>query len=123
MDLPIGTHYLFTLFLIYIGTVFYVIASYYHLQYKESWNFFTVLGIAIPLVILEYFFSLHGNHYAHFFHHMTPLDILIITMCFYFINLWLLNFFVLKNNKHNPYSETIAFALVIAAFVISNVVK
>ncbi len=117
-----GKHYLFTLFLIYMGTVFYVFASYYHLKLKENWNFFMALGIAIPIVVLEYFFSLHGNHYAHFFFNMSPLDILIITMCFYFVNLWILNFFILKNETHNMYSEIFAFLLVITAFVISSVI-
>ena len=118
-----GEHYIFTLFMIYMGTLFYVIASYYHLKLRENWNFFMALGIAIPIVVIEYAFSLHGNYYAHFFFNMTPLDILIITMCFYFINLWILNFFVLKNSNHNAYSELIAFLLVLGAFTISNVVK
>ncbi len=118
-----GEHYIFTLFMIYMGTLFYVIASYYHLKLRENWNFFMALGIAIPIVVIEYIFSLHGNYYAHFFFNMTPLDILVITMCFYFINLWILNFFVLKTSKHNPYSELLAFLLVLCAFTITNVVK
>jgi len=40
-------------------------------------------------------------------------------MCFYFINTWLLNYFVIKN-KINPVREVISFILILIAFYIST---
>lgn len=114
--------YIGILFLIYAGSVCYVIASYYHLKLKENWRFLTALAIAIPIVIIEYTFSLHGNYFAHKYLDLTPLDILIITMCFYFVNLWILNRFVLGNKGHKVWYEVLAFGLIIAAFMITNVI-
>lgn len=111
------------LLLIYTGSVCYVLASYYHLKLGENWRFFTALAIAIPIVLVEYTFSLHGNHYANKYLDLTALDILIITMCFYFVNLWVLNRFVLKHRPHKIWMEIVAFILIIIAFVITNVIK
>lgn len=109
--------------LIYIGSLCYVLTAYYHLRLKNDWNFLTALAIALPLVLVEYSFSLHGNHFANTYLDLTALDILIITMVFYFINLWLLNFFVLGHNPHHKYTEYLAFAFIIAAFLITTVIK
>ena len=49
-----------TYLFIYIGTIFYVIASYFHLSIKK-WNLKQAYLIAIPLVMVEYYFSLNGN--------------------------------------------------------------
>lgn len=116
-------HFLFYLFLIYIGTVFYVIAAYYHLTFRERWYFMKAYMIAIPFVLLEYCFSLNGNYYMHYIMDYSPLDILIITMCFCFINLWLLNYFILKHTGHNIYMEVFCFCLVITAFILTTVVR
>jgi uncharacterized protein (DUF486 family) len=107
---------------IYIGTVFYALASFYHLSFKE-WNLVKALLVAIPLVIIEYLFSLNGNRKLNELYKINPLSILIITISFYFVNIWLLNLFVLKNNI-NFYREIIAFILIIIAFLVSsNMVK
>jgi len=108
---------------VYIATVCYVVAAYYHLMMKHNWSFLRAFMIAIPLVTIEYFFSLHGNHYLHNEIKMVPMDILIITMCFYFINLWLLNYFVLKNKIQNVYKEIFCFGLIICAFLTTTVIK
>lgn len=115
--------YVAILLLIYLGSLCYVIASYYHLKLKDNWKFFTALAIAIPFVLIEYTFSLHGNHYAHKYLKLTAIDILIITICFYFINLWLLNRFVLGHKGHKAWSELLAFGLIVAAFLITNVIR
>jgi hypothetical protein len=105
--------------LIYLGTCCYTLAAYYHLQLQE-WSFFKALLIAIPLVLIEYTFSLHGNFYAYHNMHLSAITILIVTMCFYFINLWLLNYFVL-HHKTVFWKELLAFAFILCAFALSGV--
>jgi hypothetical protein len=56
--------YIAIILLIYLGTIFYVIASYYHLKLK-NWTLLKSLMIAIPMVMCEYQFSLRGNYLAH----------------------------------------------------------
>ena len=115
--------FLFYISLIYIGTVLYVIASYYHLSLRENWYFSKAYLIAIPLVMIEYLFSLNGNHYMHYILDYSPIDILIITVCFYFVNLWILNYFVLKHKSHNIYMEFFCFVLVLTAFLLTTVIR
>ena len=109
--------------LVYLGTVFYVFAAYYHLSLDKNWTFWKAFTIAIPLVIIEYIFSLHGNYYLHNMFDYSPIDILIITICFYFINLWLLNYYILKHTKTNIYKELVCFLLIIAAFFLTTVIR
>ena len=106
--------------LVYIGTIFYTFAAYYHLKYKTNWTFAKAFILAIPFVLIEYMFSLHGNHYANTVIGMSAQSILIMTVCFYFCNLWLLNYFVLKHTV-NAWREIIAFTLVIMAFLVTTV--
>jgi hypothetical protein len=109
------------LLLIYIGTIFYALASFFHLSIKE-WSFKKAFLIAMPLVAIEYIFTLNGNKKANEILKFNPLQILLITMSFYFINIWLLNYFIIKN-KINPIREIISFIFILAAFSISNNIK
>ena len=102
---------------IYIGTIFYVMASYFHLSFKD-WNFKKAFIVAIPLVGIEYFFSLQGNKHLNE-ENINPISIVLITMCFYFINTWILNFFVIKNEL-NFGKEILSFILIIFAFMLSS---
>ena len=77
--------------IIYIGTLCYTIAAYYHLKLGNKWTFTNAFLMAIPLVVVEYIFSLNGNHYANTVIGLSAQNILVITVCFYFVNLWLLN--------------------------------
>lgn len=113
----------FYISLIYIGTVCYVIAAYYHLKMNEKWSFLKALMIAVPFVLIEYCFSLNGNYYIHQKFGYSAMDILIITICFYFANLWLLNYFILEHKEHNMYIEALCFGLVICAFLLTNVIQ
>jgi hypothetical protein len=78
------------------------------------------LAIAIPFVLLEYQFSLRGNHAAVYHLKFNPLQVLLITLCFYFLNLWLLNYFVLKTHVV-WWRECLCFMLIICAFAITTV--
>lgn len=110
------------LLLIYLGTWFYTLAAYYHLHLGENWSFFQAFIIAIPLVLIEYTFSLHGNFYAYHNMHLSAMTILLVTMCFYFINLWLLNYFFLYH-KTVFWKELLAFIFILCAFALSGVIK
>jgi len=110
--------YIAIISLIYLGTVFYVIASYYHLNIK-NWTLLKSLIIAIPIVICEYQFSLRGNYLANNILKLNPIQIVLITMVFYFINAWLLNIFILKNNVV-WWREIIAFTFIFMAFLITT---
>jgi len=106
---------------VYIGTIFYVFASYFHLSLKE-WTFRKALLLAMPLVCIEYFFSLRGNRYLNEKYNVNAIEILLITMCFYFINTWLLNYFIIKN-KINSAKELLSFILILIAFYLSSNIK
>ena len=111
-----------TILFIYIGTWFYTLAAYLHLKLGDSWTVLRALSIAIPLVLIEYQFSIRGNHAANTIHKLNVLQILIITLCFYFVNLWLLNVFILKN----PiiwWREIVCFVFILAAFWLSSSVQ
>ena len=105
-------------FFIFAGSVCYTIASYYHLKMNE-WSFFKALIIAIPFVIIEYQFSLRGISHARTHLKLNAIQITLITMCFYFINAWILNFLILKQNV-SWWRETCAFLLICGAFLIST---
>ena len=104
--------------LIYIGTIFYTIASYWHLKI-EHWTFIKAYLIALCFVAFEYQFSLRGNRWANHDLKINPVQILIVTTVFAFINVWLLNKFVLKNEV-KIWREVISLALIVGAIIVSN---
>jgi uncharacterized protein (DUF486 family) len=112
------THSLYVYFLIFVGSVFYTIASYFHLKLK-NWTFLKALLIAIPFVFIEYQFSLRGNFHAGRHLKLNSIQTVIITMCFYFINAWILNYLVLKQNV-TWWREIVSFMLIISAFLVST---
>ena len=111
------------IFFIYAGSLCYVSAAYYHLSLNERWSFRRALLIALPLVIVEYCFSLPGNRALHEYHGFAPTQILIMTMIFYFVNLWLLNVAVLGKRVKSAYTEGAALLLVLFAFYITSAIK
>jgi uncharacterized protein (DUF486 family) len=117
MELSLPT----SIFLVYLASLCYVIASYYHLKYNHDWSLLFALTIAIPVVMIEYSFSLPANYALHKHHNFEPVNILIVTIIFYFINLWLLNYFILKKKVKNVFHEMIAISLVLLAFYITTV--
>jgi hypothetical protein len=102
--------------LIYFASWCYVLAQYYHLT-LSNWTFITAMAIALPLVIVEYSFALHGNKLASA--SASPFQILLVTVCFYIINIIILNIFVLKTG-FSPVRDVSAILLLIAAILIST---
>jgi len=106
-----------------MASICYVVASYYHLKFDNNWSFITALSIAAPVVLVEYLFSLHGNHFLSKNHGYDPIEILIITIVFYFVNLWLMNVLVLKKQIKHVERELLAFSLVLIAFGITAIIR
>lgn len=109
--------------LIYTGSMFYICASYLHLIYNKEWSITKAYSIAIPVVLIEYMFSLHGIYYLNKYFNLEPTQIIIINMCFDFINLWLLNYFILKFSYKNIYKEILSLILIISALLLTDVIK
>lgn len=109
---------LFIILLIFLGSLAYTTAAYYHLKIK-NWTFAKALLIAIPFILIEYQFSIRGNYHAHNILKLNALQITLLTMTFYFINAWLLNYFVLKN-KVVWWRELLAFMCICGAFILST---
>ena len=102
--------------LIFVGAMMYTLAAYMHLK-LHKWSFLAAFALALPMVLIEYQFSLRGNHYAHEILNLNTVQIALITMVFYFINSWILNHFVLKHTVV-WWRELTAFVLIMAAFVV-----
>lgn len=102
--------------LIYLASWCYVVAQYYHLTLSH-WTFIKAMLIALPLVIIEYSFALHGNKLAST--SISPFQILLITISFYIINIIILNLFVFKSG-FSPVRDITAVLLLIIAVLIST---
>ena len=79
-------------------------------------------AIALPLILIEYQFSIRGNYEAKNLLKMNAVQITIMTMSFYFINAWMLNYFFLKA----PviwWREMLAFACILLAFFLTTSVR
>jgi uncharacterized protein (DUF486 family) len=113
-----GWHWAFILGLIFVGSVSYTIAAYYHLKI-EHWTFPVAFAIALPLILIEYQFSIRGNRAAYDLLGLNAVQITLLTMAFYFVNAWVLNAVFLRR----PvvwWREVLAFACIGAAFVLTT---
>lgn len=81
--------------LIYLGSVCYTMASFYHLSFRE-WSFWKAYFLAVAFVVVEYVFNVLGNKYANV--RLTVFQIMLLIIAFDLINLYLLNLFVLQNH-------------------------
>ena len=115
--------YVTTFSLIFMGAVFYTIASYYHLKFGQ-WSLSTALMFSLPFAGIEYAFALQGNYLAYKELGLEPSKILIVTIIFNFICIWVFNYFVMNItwDVRKFLNEFIAFLFIIAAFSISNIV-
>jgi hypothetical protein len=114
-------HWFFILGLIFLGSVSYTVAAYFHLK-MEQWDFLKAFLIAVPFLLIEYQFSLRGNYYAKQHLLMNAVQITILTMIFYFFNAWILTYFVLKQ----PivwWRELVAFVFIVLAFLTTTTLK
>jgi len=111
-------HYFFILGLIFLGSMSYTVAAYFHLK-LENWTFLSAFLIAVPFLLVEYQFSLRGNYYAKKHLNMNVIQITLLTLIFYFFNAWLLNHFVLKHTIV-WWREIMAFLFIFIAFFITT---
>ena len=105
------------IFFIYMGSVFYTLASFYHLSLGTQWTFFKAYMLALVFVLIEYLFNIKGNHGAN--KHVTVFQIMILIIAFDLINLYILNYFVLKN-KINVFRDGISLLFIGVAIAISS---
>jgi len=115
---PAWREWLFIVSLIFIGSVSYTVAAYYHLK-LEGWSFMKAFAIALPLILIEYQFSIRGNYHAKNVLKLNAVQITLITMSFYFVNAWVLNYFFLKA-KVVWWREVLAFACIVLAFALTT---
>jgi len=108
---------------IYIASVFYTVASFYHLSFGTKWTFTRAYIIALIFVGIEYIFSVLGNKWANEF--ITVFDIMILIIVFDLINLYIINFFILKNRvqplKHGISLVLVGIAIILSADIINDV--
>jgi uncharacterized protein (DUF486 family) len=104
---------------IFIGSVSYTVAAYYHLS-LTNWTFPKAFAIALPLILIEYQFSIRGNHYANTMLKMNAVQITLLTMSFYFVNAWVLNYFFLRKHAVVWWREITAFILIVVAMGLST---
>jgi drug/metabolite transporter (DMT)-like permease len=111
-----------TIAFIYLGTCFYVLAAYLHLSLGDKWTFFKAFAIALPLVMIEYQFSLRGNHAAFAHHHFSAVQILLFTLVFYFVNTWILDAVILRSRREPSWwwKDVACFLLIAAAFYLNS---
>ena len=105
------------IFFIYCGSVFYTLASFYHLSFGKEWTFGRAYALAILFVSVEYIFNVLGNKNAN--KHITVFQIMILIIAFDLINLFILNTFLLKN-KIDVVRDGISLALIFIAILISS---
>ena len=107
---------------LYIASVFYIIASFYHLSFGVKWTFVRAFLISITFVLLEYLFGIPGNRWANKF--LSVFDLMILIIVFDLINLFILNFFVLKNKmqplKHGLCLVLLGIVIMLSADVINS---
>lgn len=115
--------YLTCFSIIFMGAIFYTIASYYHLKFG-NWSLATALMFSLPFAAIEYTFSLQGNYMAYKQLGLEPSKILIVTIIFNFICIWVFNYFVMNItwDVRKFMNEFVAFLFIVAAFYTSNIV-
>jgi uncharacterized protein (DUF486 family) len=107
---------------LYIASVCYIIASFYHLSFGVEWAFIRAFFTSITFVLLEYLFAIPGNKWANEF--LSVFDLMILIIVFDIINLYILNVFVLKNKlqplKHGLCLVMLGIVMMLSADVINN---
>lgn len=82
-----------------------------------NWSFTRAYSIALAFVAAEYIFNVIGNKGAN--QYITVFQIMLLIIVFDIINLFILNWFLLKNPVR-PLRDGISLALVVAAVAVST---
>lgn len=102
---------------IYLGSVCYTVASFYHLSFGNKWSFMRAYTLALMFVAVEYVFNVVGNKHAN--QHITVFQIMILIIAFDLVNLYIINALLLKN-KIDYARDGVSLALIAAAIVLSS---
>ena len=90
--------------------VFYALAAYYYLAIP-NWSFLTAFLVALPLILIEYHFSLRGNHIMYDRIQWNATQVAVVSLVFYFINTWIMNKFIFKR-KFVLWREIVGFFVI-----------
>lgn len=105
--------------LIYLGSVCYTIASFYHLSLSRSeWTFGRAYLIALLFVSIEYVFNINGNRGANE-NGLSVFQIMMLIIAFDLLNLYIINSLVLKNKIH-PGRDGLSLLLIAGAVLLSS---
>lgn len=105
------------IFLIYLGSVCYTIASFFHLSFGSEWTFVRAYIIGLLFVSVEYVFNILGNKHAN--RYITVFQIMLLIIAFDLVNLYVINAILLKNDV-NYVRDGICLLLIGAAIYISS---
>lgn len=103
--------------LIYLGSVCYTLASFWHLSLGERWSFWRAYPLALSFVAVEYVFNVWGNKGAN--RHITVFQIMLLIIAFDLVNLYILNALVLANPVH-PWRDGASLLLIAGAVALSS---
>jgi hypothetical protein len=103
--------------LIYLGSCFYTIASFYHLSFGANWRFWRAYALGMLFVYVEYVFNVLGNKSAN--RYLTVFQIMLLIIAFDLVNLYVLNALLLKN-RIRLVRDGVSMLLIAAAVAISS---
>ena len=113
---PGACWWLITIFVLFLGSLCYVMASFYHLTMGERWSFGRAYALALLFVSIEYMFNVYGNRRAA--EHLTVVQTMVMIFVVDFVALFLVNGLFL----HNPVSvwrDGLSILLLFAALLVS----
>lgn len=102
---------------IYLGSVCYTMASFYHLSLGSQWSFGRAYMTALIFVLIEYFFNIFGNKGAN--EHLSVFQIMMLVIAFDLVNLYIINALLLKNPIH-PVQDGLSLLLLCGAIALSS---
>ncbi len=110
---------LISVFYIFIAAVIYIMAS-FAFPIHGGLSVGNAILLAMPLVFVEYNFSLRGNKIAHA-NGATTFEILTLTMIFYFISLFIIDKLLKKHEASSK--DFLSAGLIATAFYVSFIAK
>ena len=104
------------LFYLYIGSICYTFASFYHLTLKTKWTFKQAYLTSICFVLVEYFFNVNGIKNAN--RHLSVFNIYVFVNACDLVNLFIFNLLFLKNEF--GYKNMISIGLIMGSMLLSS---
>lgn len=106
-----------TVALLFLGSLCYVMASYYHLTMGERWSFRRAYTIALFFVAIEYIFNVMGSRRAS--ERLTAIQMMVLIFALDLIALLCINA-VFLHNPINMWRDGLSVAFLLCAMVVST---